>query len=361
MSAETERRKPPLPPLVGRTLEPFYRAGVAFRNGRYDAGRGVQRLPLPVVSIGNLSVGGTGKTPMVAWAVRVLAGAGIPAMIAMRGYSPDGRHGPNSDEAREFAKLLPGVPIAAHPNRIAAAQALLQTPAGASARCVVLDDGFQHRRIARELDIVLIDATRSPFIDRLLPAGWLREPVASLRRAGLVVITHAESAPAALVHQLDRRIAEVRSGRGADAVVEHRWGGLRVSEPPYGVDREEPVQWLSARAASIICGIGNPGPFLARARAACARFRELVFEDHATYAPGTVAGSVVRSIGSDAGPGGDDCVLTTEKDWTKLRSVAAAPGGGWSLPVARPILELGFVRGEDAVREALIRAAATVQ
>lgn len=346
-------RTGPAPALVGRALAPIYGLAVRARNRRFDAGRGVRRLPLPVISVGNLSVGGTGKTPMVAWIVRRLSAAGVPPAIAMRGYSPDGNHGPESDEALQYRELVPGVPIAADPDRFAAVTRLLAEPVAASVRCVVLDDGFQHRSLGRDLDVVLIDATRNPFADRLLPAGWLREPVESLRRAGMVVITHAESAQAGAIDRIDDSLRGLL-GRPADAVVRHAWAGLRLSEPPYNADHVETVPWLSGRRVLALCGIGNPGPFVAMARAACGACDVQVFPDHETYAPSTVAGAFVRSQAFIRGAGGPDFILTTEKDWTKLRTVAR---GLWTRPVVRPVLELRFDRGERALADRVLATA----
>src|SRR5690606_30475631 len=146
-----------------------------------------------------------------------LLDAGHRPCIAMRGYA---RGRGESDEAAEYRRLFPEVPIVARADR--ALGLIRQFSAeydagGPHTDCIVLDDGFQHRQIARDLDIVLIDATHGPCQERLLPAGWLREPVRSLSRAGAVVITHAEAVQPADLTALDRKIAEVR-GRGADAV-----------------------------------------------------------------------------------------------------------------------------------------------
>lgn len=350
MAAE---RAVPVRGVLGRALEPLYRAAVAVRNRRYDAGRGVRRLTVPVISVGNISVGGTGKTPMTAWVVRTLADAGVQAAVALRGYSKSGPHGEQSDEAQEYRRTLPGVPIAAGPRRHETVSRLAGTPAWRGVRCVVMDDGFQHRGLARDLDIVLIDATRSPFDDRLLPAGWLREPVSSLGRAGVVLMTHAESAEPGAVERIDAGLMRVR-GRPAEAVSRHAWTGLRVSEPPYETDRMEPVTWLADKNVMAVCGIGNPGPFVRMVRDASRACQELVFEDHETYAPGTVAGSLVRSSQFFRDALRRDPIVTTEKDWSKLHALAP---GAWSGPVARPVLEMRFDRGEQALREAVLRAA----
>ncbi len=166
----------------------------------------------------NLSVGGTGKTPMVMHVLRVLLERGYRPCVAMRGYSKskDGA----ADETDAYRRAFPEVPIMAQPDRIAGLRSLLErTPAEKQFDRVVLDDGFQHRQIARDLDVVLIDATpgRSVFADRLLPAGWLRERVGSLARASAVVLTHAELASREHIDALRGAIREFTAAGGGDS------------------------------------------------------------------------------------------------------------------------------------------------
>jgi tetraacyldisaccharide 4'-kinase len=339
MSADDNRRRGPVPGLLGLALSPLYRAAVARNNRRFDAGRGVVRFDRPVISVGNLSVGGTGKTPMVAAILRALLQAGRRPCVAMRGYRSRGANG-ESDEAEEYRRAFPNVPVVARANRTLGLIQLFgdeyrsQEP---HTDCIVLDDGFQHRQIARDLDVVLIDATRDPFDDRLLPAGWLREPLASLRRAGAVVITHAESVQAADLTALDQRIAGLR-GRGADAVSRHAWRGLNVADA--GAEREEPVQWLSGKRVFVVCAIGNPGPFLTLAhKAAGSLAGSLVLRDHDPYSAATVGRLIAAASAARA-----QAIVTTEKDWSKLAQV---PATQWPCPIARPRLALTFDRGGD--------------
>jgi len=182
-----------VPGPIGAALARVYGIVIARINRRFDSGRGVVRFDRPVISVGNLSVGGTGKTPMVRRLIAILLEMERRPCIAMRGY----RKGTGeSDEAAAYQREFPDVPVIAQANRTDGLIALFgdeHEGEGPHRDCIVLDDGFQHRQIGRELDIVLVDASRSPFRDRLLPQGWLREPAESLTRAGLVVVTHAES------------------------------------------------------------------------------------------------------------------------------------------------------------------------
>lgn len=339
--APPHRRAGPLPAAVGLPLALLYRQGIGRVNRRFDRGQGVVRFDRPVISVGNLSVGGTGKTPLVEALVKFLIDAGHTPCIAMRGYS---KGGADSDEAAAYRRALPDVPVIAQANRTLG---LIRQfgkehdeaeSGGRQSDCIVLDDGFQHRQIGRELDIVLIDAGRDPFKDRLLPAGWLREPVESLKRAGAIVITHAESVSSADLTTLESRIAAVR-GRGADAICRHAWSELIVNET--GRDASMPVSWLSGKRVVAACAIGNPGPFIAAARKAAGGnlSAEVVLRDHDQYAAGTVQRlkGVARSVNAQA-------IVITEKDWSKLRGVK-----DWPCPVARTVLKLSFDRGWEAL------------
>ena len=243
---------------LGRALAPVYGMVVTHRNRRFDAGVGVVRLDRPVISVGNLSVGGTGKTPMVRWVCERLIAASATPAIAMRGYKSAGGE---SDEAMEYADALPGVPVVAQPDRTAGLRALFATDAGSAVNAVVLDDGFQHRRIARDLDIVLIDCSRSVAGARLLPAGWLREPMASLARAHAVVLTHAERASEAELTGA-RSVVAAHAPGVPIAVCEHAGASLRVGEETHGVD------WLLGKRVAVACAIGNPAAFVAGVREA---------------------------------------------------------------------------------------------
>lgn len=339
--------------LVGPIANPAYTAAVALRNAKFDAGHGVRRLPVPVISVGNLTTGGTGKTPMVAWVARTLLAHGLKPAIAMRGYKPGGDHGPGSDEAEEYRRTLPGVPVVAQPDRYSGVRALLSGPDGAGVQCVVLDDGFQHRQLHRDVDIVLLDATRDPFGDRMLPAGDLREPVESLLRAHAVVVTHAESAEPGEVQRMLERARAVNP-RLVVAVAEHRWTELVIVPPPTEADPNPaqqivPPTWFKNKVVLGLCAIGNPGPFLVMLSQAGAVVRPMILPDHDPYRPATVAAAVRAATEARA-----EAIAVTEKDWAKL---AALPLETWQAPIVRPRLALGLREGEADMRALVIDAA----
>lgn len=328
-----------MPRVIGRLIEPVYRRAIARRNRAFDAGRGVVRLDRPVFSVGNLSVGGTGKTPMVQWVVSVLRDAGHSPCVAMRGYR--GRSG-LSDEARLHERAL-GVPVVAQADRVAGLRALFASARGEEVDCVVLDDGFQHRRIARDLDIVLIDATRSPFDDALLPAGWQREPVESLRRAKAVVLTHAECADEAALARLEAQVRGVMGEGGVVARAQHAWRGLRVFER--GHERSEGVAWLDGRRVRAVCAIANPGAFISQVERHAEIVDRVVLRDHDPYRARTVQRVC-------AGGEAVDAIVMTEKDWVKVEG----RGISWPCAVVRPELEPAFVGGEDVLRRLVVDA-----
>lgn len=338
------------PPLRGPLASlgmMVYGWGVSRRNRRFDAGRGVVRFDRPVISVGNLSVGGTGKTPVVSWVLARLVSAGRRPCVAMRGYRA---RGGESDEEAAYRRRWPAIPIVAQANRTLGLIRLFAEEydaGGPGTDCVVLDDGFQHRQIGRELDIVLIDATRDPFADRLLPGGWLREPVESLARADVVVLTHADRAGLAAVERLDRRVRDVR-GTGVDAVTRHSWEGIEVIER--GACSERPVAWLAGRRALAVCAIGNPGPFLAGVAEACGRAPAgtIALRDHDSYGASACA-RILREIASS----GAEVVVTTEKDWVKL----GRRGVAWPCAVAVPRLGIVFDRGGEALASRVVEVA----
>lgn len=332
----------PIPGILGALLAKVYATAVARRNAQFDEGLGVTEVPIPVVCVGNISVGGTGKTPMVRHIVRVLQEAGRHPAVLLRGYKAES--GQQSDEEAEHARALPGVPIIADPNRARALMKFLESSEGAPIDCAVLDDGFQHRKLARTLDVVLIDSARDPWRDRLLPAGWLREPTTALARAGAVVLTHAELIDEPELNRL-RELTERDHGKPPIAVVAHDWEALDVFE--HGEDRIEPIDWLKGRRVFPVCAIGAPEGFFERIRTAGAvATGELPLRDHDHFRTATT-----DRIRRRARNTGAEAIVCTAKDWSKLSKVDPKK---WPCPVVRPRLRLRFVQGKDAFRELLL-------
>jgi tetraacyldisaccharide 4'-kinase len=323
-------------------LMPFYGAAVAGRNAAFDLGlRRPRRLGRPVISVGNLTTGGTGKTPMVIELARRLVALGARPAVLLRGYKATAA---GSDEAALLADALgPAVPVAADPRRDRAAKAVLA--ANPQVSVFLLDDGFQHRQVWRDLDLVLVDATYPLGRAHLLPRGFLREPVGNLRRASAVIVTHADVVTPPEVAEIDRLITRVH-GRAPLAHAAHRWTGFRDSA---GAD--QPSDALRGRKVLAVCGIGNPAAFGSMVAAAAGGYELVAMSDHHAYTAADLSGLAARARQSNCG-----AVVTTEKDWIKW---AILPGGAGALlgglPVYRPALTIELVDGSEALTQ-LLRA-----
>ena len=306
-----------------------YAAGVWVRNRRYDAGRGVVRVPVPVVCVGNLSVGGTGKTPCVEWVAGHFRNAGKQVAILSRGY---GTAAGRNDEAMVLEENLPDVPHLQGRDRVALAMTAIEE---LESDILVLDDGFQHRRLGRDFDIVLIDATRPADRDYLLPRGTLREPVGELRRAGVVILTRCDQVEPAEVDRLRARFA----GRTVATAVHAPVGLVGAG------GREAGVGELRGKPVGAFCGIGNPAAFrrtLADLGAEVVAFR--AYADHRPYDRADV--DALRGWAEDLPA--DAIVATTQKDFVKLRTPELAGRPLWAVRVG-----ITFLEGEEAVRERL--------
>ncbi len=312
-----------------------YRAAVAIRNRAFDRRwLAVLRAGVPVVSVGNLTVGGTGKTPMVEWVARWFRRQGKRVVILSRGYRQV--QGLN-DEGRVLEENLPDVPHLQDADRVRSARVAVEE---LEAEVLVLDDGFQHRRLARDLDLVLIDALEPFGLGRMLPRGLLREPVSSLRRSDLVVLSRAD-----LVSPADRAANRAEAERRAGPL---RWAEGRHA-PINLVDcegREMPLDGLAGMSVAAFCGIGNPEGFRRTILPLCPLLLDLrIFPDHHDYARADV-----ESLAAWARDLGANLVLTTQKDLVKLRSGHLGPA-----PLRALKIGLEIVAGEDVMEDALAR------
>lgn len=268
----------------------------------------MDRLDVPVFSIGNLTVGGTGKTPLVQWLCRFLRQEGRRPAVISRGYGrrypvPQeiGKHRISSanDEALETMRACPGVPVLLGRNRAAAgAEAISRWDAD----CLVLDDGFQHCRLIRDVDIVAVDASRPFGNGHCLPAGPLREPLSALSRADIIALTRASDATEEELARTRRRIAEQTDA----PVISVCFELLRLSPLP-SLGTYNAVH--PPDRAMLLSGIGNPLSFERLVRRAGIEIAgHLVFPDHAVYGERTLA--CLRQQ--------EHAVLVTTKDAVKL-------------------------------------------
>ncbi len=314
---------------------PLYRIAMALRNWLFDAGwLTVQRAEVPVVSVGNITTGGTGKTPVVAWLANWCRSAGHPPILISRGYRALDEVG--NDELRVLDQLCPGVPHLQGRDRC---QVATRAVAEQRPDVLILDDAFQHRRLARDLDIVLIDALNPWGYGRLLPRGLLREPLSALRRADLIVLTRIDQVPAADANRLRERIREHCSA----AVVELRFRPQSLLS--LSGDRRA-LSDLQGQNVIAISGIGNPDGFRQTLQAAGFdlgenRFRS--FPDHHHYTT-----SDLREIAAWGQSCSATALVTTQKDLVKLE--------GWQdelLPVWAVTIDVDFLRGREVLEAAL--------
>jgi tetraacyldisaccharide 4'-kinase len=281
----------------------FYGAAVRLRNRAFDVGAiRAWNAPVPVISVGNLTVGGTGKTPIVAAVVDWCTSHGLRPVILSRGYRSHA-DGVN-DEKLVLDRLCPGVVHLQGADRAASAGAACEQH---SAQVLILDDGFQHRRLARDLDLVLIDALDPWGAGRLLPRGLLREPQSSLRRADAVILTRADQCTPETKARL---IEEIRRYGPDEAPIEafFRPCGLVNAD-----GERAAVESLNTVAA--FCGIGNPEAF--RRTLIDAGIRQIAafraFRDHHHYSEKDLGGLARWAREQRA-----SALVTTLKDLVKI-------------------------------------------
>ena len=315
-------------PLIPLSL--LYGAMMRLRETAYNRGWiATEHLALPTVSVGNLSVGGTGKTPLAAWIAERCVTRGRKPGILLRGYG--------GDEPQVHQRLVPSAVVVADPNRAPAAR----RAALAGAQVLILDDGFQLLRVARDLNIVVISAESMMMSPWTLPAGPWREARHALARADYVVVTH-------------KRAGRAAAAELADALAARR--PLRpVSVAHLGLDRFEglrsgthyPAVVVQGRRVTAAAGIADPHTFATQLKALGASVQLLAYPDHHPYPPADFGRLVRASVEADY-------VVVTEKDAVKLR-------GRWPQEAREPLvaaLTLHWERNERQLEQALDAALA---
>jgi tetraacyldisaccharide 4'-kinase len=297
-----------------------YGLGVRLRNRMYRSGAlKTFEVGAPVISVGNLTTGGTGKTPLVAWLAAKIAASNRSVCILTRGYrrNSSGRIIVSDnqrlladvevagDEPFLIAQELEGrAAVVCDADRVAAAEWAIENLAS---EVFILDDAFQHQRIRRDFNILVIDATNPWGNRKLLPAGILREPISQLERADCIVITRADEAePSGLRAEIEALAKNLPIFTARMKLVQTRSLGLPQIDANL---RQDPV--------AAFCGIGNPNSFFSLLR------REgfdvvhtRAFRDHHRYSQGDIDRLV-----ADASAGGANALVTTAKDAVKLTSL----------------------------------------
>ena len=333
-------------------LLPFsagFRLGVALRHAGYQHGWfKAHRLARPVLSVGNLTMGGTGKTPLVAYVAKTLLRRGWKPSILTRGYgrrskaelivlAPEPGRRANAqeigDEPALLARALPEVPLIICADRFRGGQVAedrFQVDAH------ILDDGFQHLALARDVDLLALDATQRISDWQLLPAGRQREPLSALRRAQILVLTRTDSADPQLLEELVLKVhpaAKVFRSRTKLSGWTDALSGEAVS-----------IEDILAQKVAAFCGIGNPQAFFGDVRRWGFRLAaEDAFPDHHVYTGEEIGQLVVR-----ARRNGAVALLTTQKDAVKF-------SGDWTpqLPILACEIEAQILDAEDFERTLL--------
>ena len=321
--------------LAGEVL---YTLAVTWRNRRFDNGHAaIHNVGVPVISVGNLTLGGTGKTPMVKWLARWWRQRNVRVAIVSRGYGANAGH--ENDEALELRQSLPDVPHVQNPDRVSAARRAIDE---FHCQLILLDDGFQHRRLARDLDIVLLDALEPFGFDHVFPRGTLREPVAGLRRAQVVCLSRADAISGGERAAIRRRVAHI-APNAAWCELAHVASGLINAE-----GQPQPLDALAGRRVAAFCGIGNPAGFRhTLAATGCEIIAWRAFPDHHAYAQDDLESLCAMAADSRA-----DMLVCTQKDLVKIPQTDLAGVPLWSVTI-----EMQFLTGQESLEQLLEHAA----
>lgn len=306
-----------------RVLEVPYSIGAGWRNRQFDrARREIHQVGVPVVSVGNLTVGGTGKTPMIAWLARWFRQRDLRVTLISRGYKAES--GSRNDEALELELQLPDVPHVQNSDRVAAAKLAIEE---FDCQLILLDDAFQHRRIHRDLNIVLLDALEPFGNGHLLPRGTLRESARGLSRADIVCLSRCDAVDAETRTAIRRRANELAP--------EADW--VEVSHEPDRLinasGQAAELSSLSSRPVAAFCGIGNPDGFrhtLESLGYEVAAFRAL--PDHHAYTR-----EDIESLSEWAGANDVSALVCTRKDLVKIRADRLGSLPLWSVSIAMAV------------------------
>jgi tetraacyldisaccharide 4'-kinase len=338
--------------LLLNVIAVFYGMCVWLRNRLFDSGfarsYGVTAAGLvtsdrtqatvPVMSVGNITVGGTGKTPLVIWLSNLLGEHKINCAILTRGYKAATGE---EDEPGMLAKNCPGTTVVVNPDRLAGA---IEAVKKRRAQVLIMDDGFQHRRLHRDIDIVAIDAMQPFGFGKMLPAGLLREPASSLKRAQAAIITRCDLISRNDITELTTAISRINP----DLII-----AQTVHSPVCATSGSKQIMLdeLKGRKIYVFCGIANPEAFFATTGLLGVNIvGSKVYNDHHNY-----TSDDAEEILAEAGKFGAEIILTTEKDYKKVP--AAAPGKG-NYVFAYLAVRVQFVDGADRIRELIERSLA---
>jgi len=328
ISGEDRSLRGKLARAAASVIEPFYSTAMVLRNACYDRGIfATHDLGRPAISIGNITTGGTGKTPVVQWLAGELRSRGRHPAILLRGYGA-GKTG-ISDEGLLLDRALnhadqPKIPVQACPSRVdGAARVLKEHP---DVDLFILDDAFQHRRAKRDFNLVLISATNPFGFGHVLPRGLLREPLRGLRRADAFLVTRRGLAEREQVWEIDRYLNHNHPEIPV-CHCDHEHAGLWLPM----TNQTVPMATIAGERVFLTAGIGDPISFSRQIESTgCTIVGSKWFDDHHAFTKGDVDAVMVAAQNSGAVR-----VITTAKDWMKLKDVAPATGNALMVAVAK--------------------------
>ena len=332
-----------------------YEIGTRLRAHGYARGwLSQRRLPVPVISVGNLTVGGTGKTPLVIEVTEWLLAAGTRVAVLSRGYRrssreslllvSDGRRTlatpqDAGDEPYLIAQRCPKAIVAVGADRYRLGRHVVET---CGVECMILDDGFQHLGVHRDVNLLLIDAKDAAGLDQLLPAGRLREPITAAKRATAIILTRAEQ-PIHVEDVMTRLRTALRSLPSMAQVT------FRTSETvSVRTGESRSLEWLKGKRVVLVSGVGHGASFRHTAeQLEVAILEETVYPDHHLYTARDVGSLRERADRLQA-----ELMLTTEKDAVKIHPYVTSSDDRWW--AAR--LRVEWLTGEAAIRKMIMDA-----
>jgi tetraacyldisaccharide 4'-kinase len=290
----------------------------------------IHTADVPVISIGNITAGGTGKTPLVIWLCKFLQQKKIQCAILTRGYKARG----TTDEPAVLAESCPQAKVIVNPSR---AEAAAEAVDKIGAKALIMDDGFQHRGLARDLDIVTIDATCPFGYGKLLPAGLLREPVASLKRADIAVLTRCDQVSESQLSRVEKELQLINPNMIIARSIHNPICAKSISGEKITIEQ------LRNRKVFAFCGIGNPDAFLSTIKSTGANLvGSKIYNDHYHYTDADF-----DDIHEQANHLGADLILSTQKDHTYYAAFATQ----YEIPFAYLAVEIKFIAGEDKLKQ----------
>ncbi|QQE13659.1 tetraacyldisaccharide 4'-kinase [Planctomycetota bacterium] len=319
--------------LLMQTAEPAYILATAARNTLFNTNiRKPQPLGRPAIAVGNITTGGTGKTPFVTMLAKYLLSQNHKPAILLRGYHSTEQ---GSDEARAYQTMFKDqVIVEPNPSRIDGAKNVLRNHPQTSV--FLLDDAYQHRQAARDLNLVLIDATQPFGYNHVLPRGLLREPIKNLKRADAIILTRADQVENEQLQSIINTISEA-AGTPPIAHTAHQWTHLLDIN-----DNKIQLQDIKHKSVAAATGIGNPTAFshtIKQHTAALLAFD--TFPDHHHFTSDDITSLLNNTIKLGA-----QALLLTEKDYVKWQPLLTDNLKN-IIPILRPQLSIRCITGEQ--------------